>query len=547
MAAATATATAACRIGYHDERTRARPWRTRASRSTRVARRKPGSPSARAEPAALIAASPAARSTDSQARVLPQAARDGSPWLGSVGGHALTRDDDLLACRDGAAVAVDDELDVGGRRALDDRERDRAELVVTGDARDLPDDPTRLAARRELTELPHLRARLGRQVARAVEVQHDDASGRSAEVVHARDRLLAAVAALVQVHGRAQPVELVRDRAVVDLAAGAGAPCLDPGSLARPGPDERPAGGLARGDGLDEVRARDEHEPPSAVGTGVVRVVGSVARATGRGVRPRVAPGHRFALGTLGVDGLADRSPVGRDVCDLDAQHEAHPVEPRRELRRCRTLGEQPGRLAVVHHAGRMLDVALRAEHEELGRGPRCERRDLLRGDRVQPGEPVRTGDAHDTEVRLVDDGDGARERTLLGGRVAVVEGDPGVDARPGDGAVPREQRAEGRRHDCASSSVAVPSARTRRADAHVCIGCPNAARSKAHIRSPWTSPYKRLPAVTSAPDEVRATRSLTRSTRPLPAVPRYSERCPDGSASRTSTGTWSSAIPPGR
>src|SRR5665647_145468 len=316
MAAATATATAACRIGYHDERTRARPWRTRASRSTRVARRKPGSPSARAEPAALIAASPAARSTDSQARVLPQAARDGSPWLGSVGGHALTRDDDLLACRDGAAVAVDDELDVGGRRALDDRERDRAELVVTGDARDLPDDPTRLAARRELTELPHLRARLGQQVARAVEVQHDDASGRSAEVVHARDRLLAAVAALVQVHSRAQPVELVRDRAVVDLAAGAG----------------------------------------------VVRVVGSVARATGRGVRPRVAPGHRFALGTLGVDGLADRSPVGRDVCDLDAQHEAHPVEPRRELRRCRTLGEQPGRLAVVHHAGRMLDVALRAE-----------------------------------------------------------------------------------------------------------------------------------------------------------------------------------------
>src|SRR5659263_540944 len=101
MAAATATATAACRIGYHDERTRARPWRTRASRSTRVARRKPGSPSARAEPAALIAASPAARSTDSQARVLPQAARDGSCLL-----YTSDAADDLLC------------VDLGGRRIL---------------------------------------------------------------------------------------------------------------------------------------------------------------------------------------------------------------------------------------------------------------------------------------------------------------------------------------------------------------------------------------------------------------------------------------------
>jgi len=106
-----------------------------------------------------------------------------------------------------------------------------------------------------------------------------------------------------------------------------------------------------------------------------------------------------FALGALGSDRLADGRPVGADVRDLDAQHEAHPVEPRRELRRRRTLGQQPGRLAVVHDAGRMLDVPLRAEHEELGRGPRRERRELLGGDRVQPREPVRSRDAHDTEM----------------------------------------------------------------------------------------------------------------------------------------------------
>ena len=53
-----------------------------------------------------------------------------------------------------------------------------------------------------------------------------------AEVVHARDRLLPAVAALGQVHRGTQPVELVRDGPVVDLVGRTRAPRLDAGGLA---------------------------------------------------------------------------------------------------------------------------------------------------------------------------------------------------------------------------------------------------------------------------------------------------------------------------
>ena len=122
----------------------------------------------------------------------------------------------------------------------------------------------------------------------------------------------------------------------------------------------------------------------------------------GRG-RPRVAPGDRLVGRALGVDRLADGGPVVGRVGDLDPQHELHAVQPGGQ--RDRRLGEQPGGLAVVDDARRVLDVPLRAEHQQLGRRPRRQRGQLLRGDRVQPGQPVRAGDGDDAEVRLVDHG----------------------------------------------------------------------------------------------------------------------------------------------
>ena len=51
------------------------------------------------------------------------------------------------------------------------------------------------------------------------QVQQHEPAWRLAEVLHAGDRLLPAVAALLQVHGRTDPAHFVRDRPVIGLEA----------------------------------------------------------------------------------------------------------------------------------------------------------------------------------------------------------------------------------------------------------------------------------------------------------------------------------------
>ena len=73
----------------------------------------------------------------------------------------------------------------------------------------------------------------------AVEVQEDQPARRLAQVLDPGDRLLAPVAALLQVHRRADPAQLVRDGAVVGLEAEAGPVLLDAQRLVREEPDRR--------------------------------------------------------------------------------------------------------------------------------------------------------------------------------------------------------------------------------------------------------------------------------------------------------------------
>src|SRR5690349_5278039 len=85
-------------------------------------------------------------------------------------------DDDLL----GGGHLVDRQGRVDGHVALDQRERDRAELVVAG-AR--PDEA-------DVTTVVRHRGAGGRQaVLRPVEVQQHQPAGRAPEGVHARDGL----------------------------------------------------------------------------------------------------------------------------------------------------------------------------------------------------------------------------------------------------------------------------------------------------------------------------------------------------------------------
>ena len=84
-----------------------------------------------------------------------------------------------------------------------------------------------------------------------------------------------------------------------------------------------------------------------------------------------------------------------------------------------------------------MLDVALGRQDQRLGRRARREAGQVLGRERVQPAQPVGSGDRDDAAVREVDDGQALLEQPLLAHRVAVVQRDPGVEALARDGARP--------------------------------------------------------------------------------------------------------------
>src|SRR3954471_23935264 len=88
-------------------------------------------------------------------------------------------DDDLLRGRE----TLDLELLVERPVALDQRQRDRAQLVVAGRGADETD---------HLLPRPQVGADRGQPVLGAVEVEQRESARRTTEVVHARDGLLAA-------------------------------------------------------------------------------------------------------------------------------------------------------------------------------------------------------------------------------------------------------------------------------------------------------------------------------------------------------------------
>ena len=100
----------------------------------------------------------------------------------------------------------------------------------------------------------HGRSTSGQHTVGAVEVQHHHPPRWMPEVVHLRDRLLSAVAALRQVHGRTQPVEFVRNGALVGVAD-ARAPRRDPQRLERERARRRDRGEVSIG--LDQHFAVD--------------------------------------------------------------------------------------------------------------------------------------------------------------------------------------------------------------------------------------------------------------------------------------------------
>ena len=283
-------------------------------------------------------------------------------------------------------VAVHDGQDlVRGDGAFDDGQGDGAHLVVLrhgGHGAHLPVARTHLAADR------------GQGVLGTVELEEHETARRVAQVVDARDRLLALVAALGQVHGSAEEVELVRDGLVVRFRAPAGPPRRNPQRFGRHGAGE---GTVAHG--RDQLVRGDQVLKPGPFQSWMgVLAHHSVGVAAGADVRPRVFPGLQRLPFRDAVCG-AEYGPVGGDVGDFDPEHELHLVEPFGERGRLGCLDDQPGRGAVVHHPGVEFDPALHAQQQQFGGLARGQRSELLGGQRVEPAQAVRPADRHHTAV----------------------------------------------------------------------------------------------------------------------------------------------------
>jgi hypothetical protein len=136
-----------------------------------------------------------------------------------------------------------------------------------------------------------------------------------------------------------------------------------------------------------------------------------------------------------------------RDVCELRAHHELHPLEERHERSGAARLGVQREGLAVVGADERVLHVALRVQHQHRQRDAGRERLEVLGGERVQPGQPVGALDADHLAVGEVHEAVSGLERPLLAVERPVVRRHRGVDAVAGDRTGQLQQWADGHRH----------------------------------------------------------------------------------------------------
>ena len=218
--------------------------------------------------------------------------------------------------------------------------------------------------------------------------------GGRPEVVHPGDRLLAPVAALVEVHGRADPVHLGRDGPLVGVHAQPGRAADSTRSASNA---QLPAG---------RAPASVSLRPP--VGQLAARAPAGRPRpgpATSSGGRTRRSSGAHAVRGRSGSRQRPARRTAPGDLRADDGQHAparpwrraARPCDrrpswsgtPAASAARAGSVSRQTSRADVRHH-GVVLDPALRGQDQRLGALALAERGEVLAGQRVQPAQPVR-------------------------------------------------------------------------------------------------------------------------------------------------------------
>ena len=166
----------------------------------------------------------------------------------------------------------------------------------------------------------------------------------------------------------------------------------------------------------------------------------SVTDHVGPGITP-CQPSRQLRRGGLAPDGLAEHGIRVRLQRHLDAQHEAHRLQPAKQRGASAGLEGDPGPFAVINEVQIVFDMALGGEHERLHRGLRGERGQLLRRERVKPGEAVRARHRQDVTMAEIHCGKALDEQPLLAHRIAIMGGDPVIGALTRDCCGPIEQR----------------------------------------------------------------------------------------------------------
>ena len=236
-----------------------------------------------------------------------------------------------------------------------------------------------------------------------VEVKPNESARRSTKVRDTRHRLLTAVAALVQLHRRPDPAQLVRDRAVVGLETEPWPPGGHPKCLESEDAGRR-AGAIGRGRERQKIRAGNENLPPGDI----VELRDRPCSAWSRAAR-------RIGSHTTAQSAVTSSTSTRK--------HESHRRKEIDERLGVRPFHVNPDRCAVVDELQVMLDVALRTQNQSLRTDARSQPFDALRRQVVQPGQPIDAADPDDAALRQIDEASAVRQLPLFAERIAVVRG----------------------------------------------------------------------------------------------------------------------------
>ena len=301
-----------------------------------------------------------------------------------------------------------------------------------------------------------LTTRRRKGVLRTVNIQEHQTARRAAQVMHARHRLLALVAALIEMHSGTGVIQLLRDGLIVSLGAVARAPRLNTQSLRSPQTGKTRIRRFSQG---GQNRARHNAQETLVVRTRVViaRLIVTVATRCRSvpGILPHQRPGlserrmHRTVLLDRVAGGLQHGVFVA-EVLHLNAHHEFHAVQVIGQGLSLVAFHNQPECLAVLDSGGCVLHSALRGKQQELAALPGGHAGQNLRGDGGQPILAVRPLNTHHAQGGAVHQhqrlacfcGAVKAEGALLQHGVAVVCGDAGIQPGGGKSAVQAQQGA---------------------------------------------------------------------------------------------------------